>query len=107
MTYLDIARRIDVRTKKTNYTKEVRRERNSGTDYERNELHEKSPRTAELVVMATVPPSGWNGALCAGCRWPALCRVLGPRGPHLPGGPCSTWPRSVGGASVSDPEVLS
>jgi hypothetical protein len=43
-------------------------------------------------VAATRPPAGWRGVLCDGCRWPKLCGVLGPRGPHLPGGPCTAWP---------------
>ncbi len=43
-------------------------------------------------VPASAPPAGWDGTLCPGCRWPTLCVVLGPRGPHLPGGPCSAWP---------------
>jgi hypothetical protein len=44
-------------------------------------------------VAATRPPAGWRGVLCDGCQWPELCRMLGPRGPHLPGGPCAAWPR--------------
>ncbi len=43
-------------------------------------------------VAATRPPAGWNGSRCPGCRWPALCGVLGPRGPHLVNGPCAAWP---------------
>jgi hypothetical protein len=39
-------------------------------------------------VEATIPPPGWDGTICPGCQWPALCRVLGPRGANLPGGPC-------------------
>jgi hypothetical protein len=50
-------------------------------------------------VEATRPPAGWDGSLCAGCRWPALCRVLGPRGPHLAGGPCAAWPDDTMSAS--------
>ena len=30
-------------------------------------------------VEATKPPAGWDGALCAGCRWERYCGVLGPR----------------------------
>jgi hypothetical protein len=42
-------------------------------------------------IAACPPPEGWEGTLCDGCRWPAMCRVLGPRGPHLPDGPCPAW----------------
>jgi len=47
-------------------------------------------------VTATTPPAGWDGARCPGCRWPALCALLGPRGPHLVEGPCPAWPKSEG-----------
>jgi hypothetical protein len=43
-------------------------------------------------IEASAPPTGWDGQRCAACSWPALCNVLGPRGPHLPGGPCAAWP---------------
>jgi hypothetical protein len=43
-------------------------------------------------VEPSVPPAGWDGLLCAECPWPAFCSVLGPRGPHLPGGSCAAWP---------------
>jgi hypothetical protein len=39
-------------------------------------------------VEATAPPPCWDGTVCPGCQWPALCGVLGPRGASLPGGPC-------------------
>lgn len=47
------------------------------------------------AVAATVPPPGWNGATCEGCRWPHLCRVLGPRAPNLPHGPCPAHPAAI------------
>lgn len=43
-------------------------------------------------VEATTPPVGWDCTTCPGCNWPALCTVLGPRGPHMAGGPCPSWP---------------
>src|SRR4051812_6254894 len=43
-------------------------------------------------VESTLPPPNWDGTLCPGCRWPTLCRVLGPRCPSLPGGPCPGQP---------------
>ena len=43
-------------------------------------------------ITATTPPPGWNGQLCSECQWPGLCKVLGPRGPHLPNGPCPAYP---------------
>jgi hypothetical protein len=46
-------------------------------------------------VEATVPPSGWDGGLCGGCRWPVLCAVLGPRGANLRGGPCPAYPAPI------------
>jgi hypothetical protein len=42
-------------------------------------------------VEATVPPPGWDGTRCSECRWPELCRVLGPRDASLPGGPCPAY----------------
>lgn len=42
-------------------------------------------------VDATVPPPGWDGTICRGCRWPEFCRVLGPRDASLPGGPCHVY----------------
>jgi hypothetical protein len=47
---------------------------------------------AQGLVKATNVPSGWDGSLCAGCQWPALCGVLGPRPPHAIDGPCAAWP---------------
>jgi hypothetical protein len=81
---------------------------------ERNEFHERSPipEVASMhvappsprdvlvprgPVTASVPPAGWDGRLCRACPWPAFCGVLGPRGPHLPGGPCAAWPIGTGG----------
>jgi hypothetical protein len=42
-------------------------------------------------VVASVPPRDWDGTVCADCRWPEFCRVLGPRGAGLPGGPCTAY----------------
>lgn len=48
-------------------------------------------------VPATQPPAGWDGELCPNCRWPSLCRVLGPRGPEeFVNGPCPAWPAGDG-----------
>lgn len=85
------------------------------TEDERNEMDEKSPaggraehrdhaaltfapflRVGEPIT-ATTPPAGWDGTLCGDCQWPDLCRVLGPRGPHLPVGPCPAWPADATG----------
>lgn len=35
---------------------------------------------------------GGRMPICDACHWPDLCRVLGPRAPQLPGGPCAAWP---------------
>jgi len=45
-------------------------------------------------VEASVPPAGWNGTLCEGCICPRFCRLLGPRGPNSPAGPCAAWPEA-------------
>jgi hypothetical protein len=50
---------------------------------------------ARESIEATRPPAGWDGQVCPGCQWPKFCSVLGPRGPHLPGGPCPAWPAEV------------
>ena len=52
-------------------------------------------------VEATEPPAGWQGATCDGCRWERFCSVLGPRGPHLDGGPCPAWPAAEGGQDAA------
>jgi len=49
-------------------------------------------------VEATHSPAGWDDQICTGCRWPVLCGVLGPRGPHLAGGPCPAYPVETTGA---------
>lgn len=48
-------------------------------------------------VPATQPPAGWNGTVCAGCRWERFCRVLGPRSSKMTDGPCPAWPVDDGG----------
>jgi hypothetical protein len=49
------------------------------------------------MIPATKPPPEWDGFICAGCQWSALCTVLGPRGPHLVDGPCPAWPTEAEG----------
>src|SRR3712207_2900911 len=69
-------------------------------DEERVEATNDVPASSRGVE-PSVPPAGWDGTLCAECHWPALCGVLGPRGPHLPGGPCPAWPK-IGRASCRE-----
>ena len=61
----------------------------------RDQQHTQAPAEVDVCrspVTASTPPAGWDGGLCDGCPWPLLCGVLGPRGPHLPGGSCAAWP---------------
>jgi hypothetical protein len=60
-------------------------------DQQRSRAPDAAPMPCSPVI-ASLPPAGWDGALCDGCPWSEFCRVLGPRAPHLPGGPCAAWP---------------
>ena len=70
-----------------------------------SEPSSQSISVARDSIEASVPPPDWDGRLCIGCQWPEFCRVLGPRGPQLPGGPCPTYPTEAVGHDNSQHEL--
>ena len=71
------------------------------TFFQLNAIVPERDYTAQGCANPLTPfaPAGWDGSLCAGCRWERFCRVLGPRPPHAIGGPCPAWPAASEGAS--------
>ena len=73
----------------------------------RDQEHSQAPddgHVSRSPVTASTPPAGWDGALCDECEWQEFCHVLGPRGPHLPGGPCAAWPADAVAHDDTDDE---
>ena len=111
MTYLAIARAVitgNEINEKTPITAPLSTGGEAVTPYEKNEIDEKRSapdaeatalgldpslpwvRVSTAPVAATLPPTGWEGTLPAGCGVPAVCHGLGSCPYHAASSRCWT-----------------